>query len=320
MAGALGLAGCVAAPALDDGPAERRLTVEDGFVFGANYPWRHYGHDFGRNGWGYDGVATDGAGVEADLAAIAEARGRVVRWFVFADGRAGIDWDGERPVGLQPEVYDDFDAALRAAEDAGVWLLPTLLDFHWFAAARQVDGVQLGGRAATVDEHRQAWLDTLAPFLDRYGAEPAIFAWDLVNEPGWITDGRGLGPHGVDVPRADLVAFVQAMADAVHDRCEQPVTLGSAKAEWLSIWDEVDLDLAQIHWYEPVVLGLGAEALSPDRPLLLGEVATSDPQLAAHLDAAAALGYAGVLPWSFGAEDEATAWDCRENEETHIAD
>ena len=32
----------------------------DKFVVGVNYPWAAYGHDFGNNGWGHDGLITGG--------------------------------------------------------------------------------------------------------------------------------------------------------------------------------------------------------------------------------------------------------------------
>lgn len=305
------LLGCPEEP---DAPLdEQRLSVDDGFVLGANYPWHHYGHDFGRNSWGWDGVSVEADEVRGELVELVRSRAAVARWFVLADGRAGVDWEGERPIGLQAEFFADFDAALTAAEDAGILLLPTLLDFHWFAEAEDVGGVQLGGHAAIARDPalRQAFLDVVvAPIVDRYGAEPAVFAWDLINEPEWVLDGRGLFTHGVDVEVEAMEALVDGMTATVHARAEQPVTLGSGKVDWHQrYWSGTDLDLAQVHWYEPVALGRAAAEVAPGIPLLLGEVATDDPNLPATLDAALTLGYAGALPWSFGAQDDATDWD-----------
>jgi hypothetical protein len=35
-------------------------TTEQPFLIGANYPWIAYGHDFGKNAWGHDGIITSG--------------------------------------------------------------------------------------------------------------------------------------------------------------------------------------------------------------------------------------------------------------------
>jgi len=35
-------------------------SAAETFISGVNYPWVAYGHDFGRNGWGYDGLSTGG--------------------------------------------------------------------------------------------------------------------------------------------------------------------------------------------------------------------------------------------------------------------
>jgi hypothetical protein len=35
-------------------------TTEQQFLTGANYPWIAYGHDFGKNEWGHDGIITSG--------------------------------------------------------------------------------------------------------------------------------------------------------------------------------------------------------------------------------------------------------------------
>ena len=43
------------------GSATAHLAVaSDDFVTGWNHPWIAYGHDFGSNGWGHDGIITSG--------------------------------------------------------------------------------------------------------------------------------------------------------------------------------------------------------------------------------------------------------------------
>lgn len=52
------LASCLLLSAQNLCPA--RSAPSEGFVVGVNYPWAAYGHDFGGNGWGHDGVVTGG--------------------------------------------------------------------------------------------------------------------------------------------------------------------------------------------------------------------------------------------------------------------
>lgn len=37
-----------------------RAQVGEEFMVGVNYPWIAYGHDFGGNAWGHDGLITNG--------------------------------------------------------------------------------------------------------------------------------------------------------------------------------------------------------------------------------------------------------------------
>ncbi|HYY93396.1 MAG TPA: hypothetical protein VE713_02685, partial [Pyrinomonadaceae bacterium] len=52
------IAACLLLSARNFPPAHSQ--ADDKFVVGVNYPWVAYGHDFGSNGWGHDGVITGG--------------------------------------------------------------------------------------------------------------------------------------------------------------------------------------------------------------------------------------------------------------------
>jgi len=73
------------------------------YLNGADYPWLHYGNDFGANAWGAYGVHDPGthATVDADFGRMEQQGIHFARWWLFADGRAGIVWDsGGMPQGL----------------------------------------------------------------------------------------------------------------------------------------------------------------------------------------------------------------------------
>jgi len=299
------------------------LTSRNGaghaFGLGANLPWVTYGCDFGANLWRPRG----GLAARSDLARLADLFGelsahglRLLRWFLFCDGRAGIRFatDGT-PLGPDDCVAADLDAALRLADRAGLGIVFTLLDFHWCKPARIVDDVQLGGRRAAIGEARPrgALLDRVfGPVLRRYGTEPAVAGWDLFNEPEWVTLGLGTVQPATALDAGVMRAFLADAAALAHAEARQPVTVGSASAVWLGLVRGIGLDVYSPHWYDALdarwPLNAPVAALGLDRPVWLGEFPTrgSARDLATLLTQARASGYAGALLWSVLATDTAS--------------
>ncbi|HEX6211555.1 MAG TPA: hypothetical protein VF136_12305, partial [Methylomirabilota bacterium] len=260
-------------------------TAPDTFVLGANLPWVRYGTDFGSNAWHPDGgigAHPDPARLLALLRALRAHGVRVVRWFALCDGRAGVRFDDDgTPRGLDPLVWRDLDAALGLIDAAGLQLLPVLLDYLWCAPARRVNGVTLGGRRSSISHPRQraALLDAVIdPLVSRYGGEPVIAGWDLLNEPEWVTFGAGTWRPLDSVSQGTMRRFLRDAAARVHAGAVQPVTVGSASARWLGLVRGLGLDFYQVHWYEPLErrapLARPVRALGCDRPVLLGEFPT----------------------------------------------
>ena len=305
------------------------------FLLGANYPWKSYGGDFGSNGWGTYGVHTDPGKYDADFATMTDAHLEVVRWFVFTDGRAGISFDNSgTPSGLGEHVIEDFDAAVGIARQRGAYLVPVLLDFHWMFWAKQEGPVQVSGRSDTItDPTKRAALveNVFVPLFDKYGSEPAILAWEIMNEPEWsISDLPDGSPDGQAnaVPLADFYDLARTTADAVHAHTKSYVTLGSASLKWIKVWtpqfaankglQPISLDFYQVHYY-PWMDGqswtdhpdYGTLKFSPneqpyadlnlDHPLVVGELIISD-SAGARLDTLKDKGYAGVWPWSLNSD------------------
>jgi hypothetical protein len=178
-----------------------------------------------------------------------------------------------------------------------------------------VDGVQIRGRGDLLKapQRRAALLETvIAPILERYGRHPAIWAWDVINEPEWATRWR-------DRPRDSLLASAAAMRELILDVAaaarrltEHRVTVGLVSARGLDLVRGVDLDFYQFHWYDSVQdqvpLDQPVASLGLDRPVLMGEFPTTgsarDPR--AIVEAARRGGYAGALAWSLLASDTAS--------------
>lgn len=241
---------------------------------------------------------------------------RVVRIFVFADGRAAPNFNAAGQVtGFDQSFFEDFDELLRIAQRQGILLLPVLLDFKWLDTPQIVNGVQLGGRAGVVRNPalRRSFLRrAVAPLAQRYADHPNILAWEIINEPEWAMrevekDYEVGDPVHVD----EMVEFVRLCTQTLHARTSHPVTVGSARRKWLPYWQDCRLDLYQFHWYdkfavdEPFPWAPYAD-LGLDKPCLIGEVATASTGHTAeeYLQAACAGGYQGLLLWSYRAGDE----------------
>jgi hypothetical protein len=282
-------------------------------ITGINYPWTifagrpNYGCDFGRNRWdSHAGVTAHLGEVRQDFETMAAAGYQVARWFVFTDGRGGVQWtpNGEL-AGCADGFADDMDAALDIAANAHVRLCLVLLDFNWLDDAK---------RRATLES--TAFLDrVLDPFLDRFGGHAAIHSLDIINEPDWRLDAW---------PLERLRAFVGAAADRIHARSHALVTLGGGRVRLAREWDEpaYGLDFIQVHSYPDVrfpdrddtLFGRTAASFELSKPLLIGEC-PSDPRthpdghlspaytLDDYLNLAREGGYLGAWPWSYKGVD-----------------
>jgi hypothetical protein len=289
------------------------------FLHGCNYPWStdgttvFYGLDFGANVWGsHLGVSTRREAVRRDFERMAGLGFRVVRWFVFCDGRAGIAYDDRGlPLGPDPHLFTDLDAALEIAREVEIGIDLVLFDHRWmFEGVREtiadpVTGELLEarlpeGRARVLHSQpgRDALLDRLllpvirryGPYGDRADLAPQVAAYEFMNEPDFIVDEweRDLSPHVArPLPFEVLAELIARVSDAVHQHSSAFATLGGARLHNLWAWDDaaLGLDLLQVHSYpdtrfpkrEQDVYGVRAASLSARRGVILGEFPGNGP-------------------------------------------
>jgi hypothetical protein len=286
------------------------------FTAGINYPWNHYGRDFGANAWGHAGVSepTETVRVEADFQLMQDSGVQITRWFVFGDARAGIKTSSDgTPIGLDEYVFADLERAISIARAHKVYVIFVLFDFLLVEPKSVKDGVQMGGRRDWIVDarKRKALIETVInPLVQRFGKEPIVAAWEVMNEPEWAMRIR-LRNKQHQVKTAEMQLFVKEIVQAIHASSDRPVTVGSASPRYLKYWRNVGLDLYQYHFYPSVEGRLypSAEhshtALGLDKPLILGEFPTQAPltQPIDYLEGALANGCAGALGWSLRATD-----------------
>lgn len=289
---------------------------------GVNLPWLRYGGDFGANAWRPEGgLAAPDARVEAGelLAAVAEAGFTLVRWFVFADGRAGIRFASDgTPLGLDGWCLDDVSMALDLAVASGVRLVPVLFDFTWCRSAAVVSGVQTGGRRDVLaqDSRRRSLVaHVVAPLAERVGEHPGVAAWDLFNEPEWVTLGFGGWRPRQLVSSSAMRDTLARAAAALRAASPRPITVGLASTRGLGLVRPLALDFYQAHWYDGVAyrapLDEHVGLFGLDRPIVLGEFPTKGSACAAPSIVASARrsGYAATWPWSWAAADASSDRD-----------
>lgn len=322
---------------------------------GVNYPWLDYGWDFGAAppSWRQGRTVPRWFDViDAHLDYFSDLGITVVRWFILADGltygtgdaaprrdvsvRGGWRFD---PPPIADEFLEHFAALLYRFAEAGgrapqpIRLLPVFVDFHFCRPGTMpvevydaetgrtlVDPgwVKQGRVQALVDPvARQRFLDrALDPLLAISGAyREVVYAWELMNEPDWITRGWPRNPfRRAPVPAAAMRAFLEAGRDRVQAFGFRS-TIGFASARTLRAAG-IAVDIHQFHHYP----GGGRRLEAHERlPGIIGEFATTptdiwpelrgtDQTLLSRLEFARARGYPLAIPWSFHGVDRHTAW------------
>jgi hypothetical protein len=292
------------------------MAPRSDFFLAVNFPWLLYGADFGRSPWGHNGVSQESARatVASDFAAIRSSGVSVVRWFLLCDGRSGIRYENEIPAGPDEFLFADVAAALDLASQSNLRICFSLFDFLWLQTPERTTAAATpllpGRNSLQFAAGREALLQRiLIPLFREFRAHPALFAWEIVNEPEWAIPEFQRSPKAT-LPLADARAFFVEIADAIHqESAGVPVTLGSARLQWLRAWSEIGLDHLQAHYYPQLERGLPlsqqlAEVANLGQPLWIGELPASDPSspnysLEAALTACrdADLAGAGIWRW-----------------------
>jgi len=325
---------------------------------GVNYPWFSYGWDFGPAppGWRSGADPAWAAHIGQHLEHLAAIGISVVRWFILGDGLSygtgpyapkpdssaasdSADWRFDPPA-LAGSFQDHFEALLQsfAAQSTGphpVRLLPVLADYQfcgpgvWPVAQDDPgqdqgapdQGWVKGGRVEAVTTNRPRFIEQVLQPLLRLssGYRDAIYAWDVFNEPEWVTNGWHpdcSNDHPVN--ESEMRAFLEDSTSAIREAGFQ-ATIGFGMIETIS-HTSIYADINQFHYYTDGSRSLEPNPFDSRHPGIIGEFATSTtedtwPELRQRsqrvlerLKLAEGQGYPLALAWSFQAEDRHTSW------------
>jgi hypothetical protein len=305
----------------------------------------HYGWDFGVSPGEPLGLEAPAraALLDADFARLAEAGCRIVRWFVFCDGRNGIQFMGQRPVGLDPAVAPAVRVALDTAARHGISILFVLLDHTLAFSPVGIPGTNLikqgHGRLLRHPDLFEALVgNVFVPFWELVDDHPNVLGYELINEPEMVMQRRDhwyAEPSGVGcpaVPDRDQLSFAE-MADrltrtreAVHHATSAQFSIGSMTARWMSRWADVldpNRDLLTFHYYgdeydfrrmleervlpvaEQMAVGIGEFYPQGARVVPAGHGGWPDISAGEFIRYAAAFGLQVAMPWVWrpGARD-----------------
>src|SRR5262249_55157312 len=244
---------------------------------------------------------------------------KLVRWFLLCDGRSGLLLSNGIPTGPDDKFLDDVSASLDLAEQFGLQLCFPLMDFLWLKnplpTGASFSDIPASANALHFAAGREALLETVfLPLFEKFRKHPALFAWEICNEPEWAIREFSPGPEA-GISLRDFRSFAQDVADAVRETAQVPVTLGSARPVWVRAWSEIGLDFLQAHYYPEAEadqrLTLSAQLASLrnlSAPLWLGELPATDPahsgySLEQSLDACRSAGLMGAGVWRWRAPE-----------------
>jgi hypothetical protein len=292
------------------------------FHLGVNLPWMRYAEDFGRTSAGHRGVSRpeNRAVLAEEFARMRNCGAKVVRWFLFADGRGGFVSEKGIPRHPGESLFNDVATALDLARQSGLRLCFSLIDYLWLQEHSHREPVHPHEQVMQFCAGREAFLHrVLIPVFREFRAHPGLFAWEIANEPEWAIREFHRAP-AAKMHFADFRAFAGEVAAAVHEFADVPVTLGSARLDWVRAWTELGLDFYQAHYYPADAKIQDADLArqlavveSLDKPLWLGELPARDAKhprysLEAALARCLEAGLIGAALWRWTAP-EATGTD-----------
>ena len=319
---------------------------KDYYINGVNVPWNNFGSDVGTH---YQWGASYNPSFFTTFFQQCKSYGvNCVRLWIHCDGRTSPEFDDNGNVtGLDTNFFSNFDDIFRIAALNNVMIMPCLWSFDMTKDFTGTAGKYAGLHASLIQDTnktRSYINNALVPMAKRYANTCNLLAWEIINEPEWSMKGPGTTVQLVSAQ--EMERFCAMIAEAIHLNSGKMATVGSACLKWNSLrqppaeahyWCDSSfqavykkpkafLDFYEIHYYDwmfnaewgydPFQAGKSPAYWKLDKPTLIGESPAQAGQytMKQMVDSAFAHGYAGIMPWSYNANDGVGTWDACKNE------
>ena len=294
------------------------LNNEKWFVVGGNFRGLPYGQSFGVTDWFAwgNGVSRHPNFVRVNFDYFRRAGIKVIRAELLADGRTMFDNECH-VTGYNDMFREDIRTFLNLADQAGIKVEFTLLDFLIAGKIENVEGVWLRGRSGIITNEmlKMEFIDEfLVPFLIEFGDHPALIGFDVINEPEWIiSQAEGGDWENVDdptkaedpVPIELLESFIDDCLNTIRTYAPGKLTTVGVSIKFIALVDDFDLDYLALHHYSSMgPLSYYVPLIPAGKPWILEEYPTrnTDMSITEYLSFIFEAGGAGALLWNLSPE------------------
>jgi hypothetical protein len=320
-------------PTVSAMPFSNRVTLPSGekiFVAGFNLAWINYAGDVGDQ-------PLDATRFRAAMKAVADSGGNSMRVWLSTNGSKDPVFGADGFVsGLGSKTIANVQQMLAIAKEYKMLLMPTLLT-HNFMIAQSGNSIDNNRKLLTTEDGLKAYIDkALVPLVVAIGKDPNLLCWEIANEPEGMVE--SIGWTSSRIAKIDVQRFTNRMAGAIHRAVPGAlVSTGTVQAAYLNWYTDAalkaagadadgTLDFYMVHYYgwngpTNSPFRKGAAAWSVDKPLVVGEFASSSwspttPSTSTMQDAESVdtllenlykNGYAGGLFWQYQ-PDAGDAW------------
>ncbi len=268
-------------------PFSDRVTLPSGeqiFVAGFNLAWINYADDVGSD-------PLDTTRFRSALQAVADSGGNTMRVWLSTNGSHDPVFGSNGLVsGLGSKTISNVQQMLSIAKQNQMLLILTLLTHNFL---QNQSGVNLTNNMTllSTDTGLQAYItNAVVPLVTAIGKDPNLLCWEVANEPEGMVQGTGWTTQRIT--QADVQKFTNRIAGAIHRAVPGVlVSTGTVVAADLPWYTDAALkaaggdsdgvlDFYMVHYYgwngvSNSPFHKGAAAWSVDKPLVVGEFASS---------------------------------------------
>lgn len=198
----------------------RDIPMIDGdIVNGINIAWIKFGRDTGVHPDGGEDFRPNMEEFEKVMDFVVDNGGNVLRWWYHTNGSTNPIYDDNQMVAPSPDFFhQDVKAILDLAQSKGLKVQICLWSFNMLKDEWKVDATA-NKKMLTENQYTEAYINNaLIPLVNAIGEHPALFAWEIFNEPEGMTN--EYGSHWMDfkerVEMQDIQRFINKTSGAIR--------------------------------------------------------------------------------------------------------